>query len=189
MFIMSPGYTKPGGMEGRMHWGTRRKRALPGNRHWGGNGQGCRGAESGEVLIAGRQVHVEHAKSPWEAVQQTLVAMDWDSISGAAVTGRLGNILKLEKIPFKASQTQGLEFMLPGLVPVTVVSISSHGFSVLEIRGNGSTVLRENSRCSQGTGNFLRQWWKGLTLPWKKRAIFVPRFLTRPPSPDVAPSS
>src|ERR1019366_5582528 len=37
------------------------------------------------------------------------------------------------------------------------VSVGSHGFSVLEIRPNGREVFRENSRCSQGTGNFLRQ--------------------------------
>ena len=41
--------------------------------------------------------------------------------------------------------------------PATVVNIGSHGFSVLELRANGLTVFRENSRCSQGTGNFLRQ--------------------------------
>ncbi|MFQ5973252.1 MAG: acyl-CoA dehydratase activase-related protein [Alphaproteobacteria bacterium] len=39
----------------------------------------------------------------------------------------------------------------------TVVSIGSHGFSVLEQRDSGAEVFRENSRCSQGTGNFLRQ--------------------------------
>ena len=39
---------------------------------------------------------------------------------------------------------------------VTVISIGSHGFSVLELCGEQQTY-RENSRCSQGTGNFLRQ--------------------------------
>jgi predicted CoA-substrate-specific enzyme activase len=39
----------------------------------------------------------------------------------------------------------------------TLVSIGSHGFSVLELRDSGAEVFRENSRCSQGTGNFLRQ--------------------------------
>jgi activator of 2-hydroxyglutaryl-CoA dehydratase/predicted nucleotide-binding protein (sugar kinase/HSP70/actin superfamily) len=41
--------------------------------------------------------------------------------------------------------------------PATVVSIGSHGFSVLELRAGNVEVFRENSRCSQGTGNFLRQ--------------------------------
>ena len=41
--------------------------------------------------------------------------------------------------------------------PATLVSIGSHGFSVLELRGEGQEVFRENSRCAQGTGNFLRQ--------------------------------
>src|ERR1039458_7907488 len=40
---------------------------------------------------------------------------------------------------------------------VRTANIGSHGFSVLELRANGLTVFRENSRCSQGTGNFLRQ--------------------------------
>ena len=46
---------------------------------------------------------------------------------------------------------------LRGNEPTTIVNIGSHGFSVLELRANGLSVFRENSRCSQGTGNFLRQ--------------------------------
>ncbi|MCL2326591.1 MAG: acyl-CoA dehydratase activase-related protein, partial [Proteobacteria bacterium] len=41
--------------------------------------------------------------------------------------------------------------------PATIVSIGSHGFSVLEMRDKEREVYRENTRCSQGTGNFLMQ--------------------------------
>ncbi|MGH7057677.1 MAG: BadF/BadG/BcrA/BcrD ATPase family protein, partial [Acetobacteraceae bacterium] len=50
----------------------------------------------------------------------------------------------------------GARFLL-GAEPATIVSIGSHGFSILALRENGTEIFRENSRCSQGTGNFLRQ--------------------------------
>src|SRR6266511_601133 len=50
---------------------------------------------------------------------------------------------------------RGLRF-LHGPEPLTVVSIGSRGVAVLEAREGGS-AWRENSRCAQGTGNFLQQ--------------------------------
>ena len=108
-------------------------------------------------LAIGRCALYEHEKKPWETVENCLASMEWHSVSGATVTGRLGKILNLDKVPFKAAQTLGLQLVAPDLKPVTLVSISSHGFSVLELREGENTVLHENSRCSQGTGNFLRQ--------------------------------
>ena len=40
---------------------------------------------------------------------------------------------------------------------MTLLSIGAHGFSVLEVGHNGDEWFRQNSRCSQGTGNFLSQ--------------------------------
>ncbi len=113
--------------------------------------------EDEKGLHPGKKVLVEHRKDPARSAIRALRDLRWRSVAGAAVTGRLGGILRLEKIPTKGAQASGLDLLLPSEGPVTLVSIGSRGFSVLERREGGSSVFRENSRCSQGTGNFLRQ--------------------------------
>ena len=110
----------------------------------------------GPELRIGRRQLVEHHKEPTQRLLDLLAEFDWDNLDGAAVSGRLARLVRLPRIPTKQAQTRGFRFLF-GDRPATVVSIGGHGFSVLELRPNGLEVLRENSRCSQGTGNFLRQ--------------------------------
>ncbi len=123
------------------------------------------GAESVKVAeVAGAEGalrwtrrHLEaHAKDPAGKLLEILTGWDWDRVDAAAVSGRLGRLVALLRVPTKQAQLAGHRF-LEGDAPATLVSIGSHGFSVLEIRDNGTQVFRENSRCAQGTGNFLRQ--------------------------------
>ncbi len=111
--------------------------------------------DGGRVRWTARHL-AEHRKDPGPHLLEVLRGLDWDGASGAAVTGRFGRSLCLPRVPLKEAQTRGHVF-LHGAGPATLVSIGSHGFSVLELRASGAAVLRENSRCSQGTGNFLRQ--------------------------------
>ena len=104
----------------------------------------------------GRRRLVEHHKEPGAKLIEVLREFDWATVSGAAVSGRLARLVKLPRVPIKQAQAGGFHHLF-GERAATVVSIGSHGFSVLELRPNGLEVLRENSRCSQGTGNFLRQ--------------------------------
>jgi predicted CoA-substrate-specific enzyme activase len=97
-----------------------------------------------------------HDKDPAGALLRLLDGWDWDRVAAASVCGRLGRQVALPRVPAKQAQVAGYRF-LHGDLPGTVVSIGSHGFSVLEIRDAGTQVFRENSRCAQGTGNFLRQ--------------------------------
>ena len=99
---------------------------------------------------------LEHAKNPGPVLQTALQEWDWPDAAGAAVSGRFSSQINLRRIPAKQAQLRGYQFLF-GDEPATIVNIGSHGFTVLEVRGNGLTVFRENSRCSQGTGNFLRQ--------------------------------
>ena len=99
---------------------------------------------------------VEHDKKPDERLQALLGEWNWESVASSAVSGRLGKSIRLPQVPAPQAQARACRF-LSGDQPTTVVSIGSHGFSVLELRGGGVEVFRENSRCSQGTGNFLRQ--------------------------------
>ncbi|NOZ85054.1 MAG: CoA activase [Deltaproteobacteria bacterium] len=111
----------------------------------------------GDKLEPGRKLIAEHHKEPEKVILDLCKQIDINSAQGAACTGRLGRLLNLERVPVKGAQKTGLDILVPDHGPMTIVSIGSHGFSVLEIRESGTTVFRENSRCSQGTGNFLRQ--------------------------------
>ncbi len=103
-----------------------------------------------------RRAAVEHRGQPAAALAGVLAGFDWPGVAAAAVTGRLGARVALPRIPQKQAQAAGARHLL-GDDPLTVVSIGAHGFTVLELRGGGVEIFRENSRCSQGTGNFLRQ--------------------------------
>ncbi len=111
--------------------------------------------QSGALHCVRRQL-LEHGKEPSRRLLDVLPAWKWDDVEGAAVCGRMGRQVNLPRIPTKQAQARGYRFLC-GDAPATIVSIGSHGFSVLELRANGLEVFRENSRCSQGTGNFLRQ--------------------------------
>lgn len=111
---------------------------------------------TGTDLRIGRQLSREHNKQPGPVLLQMLTECDWATVNGAAVTGRFAAQVRLLQLPVKQAQLRGYQFR-QGDGPATLINIGSHGFSVLEIREGGRTVFRENSRCSQGTGNFLRQ--------------------------------
>jgi len=111
--------------------------------------------EPGALRWSRRQI-VEHHKEPGPRLLEILASWQWEGIDAAAVSGRLTRQVNLPRVPTKQAQAAGFRF-LRGNGPATLVSIGGHGFSVLELRESGAEVFRENSRCSQGTGNFLRQ--------------------------------
>lgn len=107
-------------------------------------------------LRCSRRRLAEHDKKPTERLRALLQEWDLASVASAAVSGRLGKLVRLPQVPTPQAQARACRY-LAGDQPATVVSIGSHGFSVLELRAGGVEVFRENSRCAQGTGNFLRQ--------------------------------
>ena len=111
--------------------------------------------EGGHLRIGHREI-IEHDKQPGQLLRESLPRWNWPDASGAAVTGRFSTQINLPRVPAKQALLRGYRFLF-GDEPATIVNIGSHGFSVLELRANGLTMFRENSRCSQGTGNFLRQ--------------------------------
>ena len=113
-------------------------------------------AGDGARLSWRRRARVEHEKDPAAAVRAVLRAWRWDGVDGACATGRLGRQLALERVPGKQARRAGYRH-LRGTGPAAVVDMGAHGFSVLVLGGDGPDVYRENPRCSQGTGNFLRQ--------------------------------
>ncbi|MBZ5500222.1 MAG: acyl-CoA dehydratase activase-related protein [Acidobacteriia bacterium] len=108
------------------------------------------------LLRTVRRVIEEHAKDPGPALLRIFRDWDWSQVQGAAVCGRLSRHVNLPRVPTKQAMTYGYRFLF-GDQPGTIVSLGNHGFCVLELRASGMQVLRENSRCAQGTGNFLRQ--------------------------------
>ncbi len=125
----------------------------------------------------------EHHKEPLKTLEAMLKKVDWDTVRGAAASGRLSRLLNLPRIPVKQAQIAGFHHLHPELDTGTVVSIGSHGFSVLEIRDGDVQVFRENSRCSQGTGNFLRQLVERFNLDLEEAATLCETV------PDPAPLS
>ena len=111
--------------------------------------------EAGELKWT-RSLLLEHHKEPAKTLTHALAQWDWAELTGAASCGRLARSVRLPRIPEKQARAQGFRFLHDD-APATVVSIGGHGFSVLELRGEDVEIFRENSRCSQGTGNFLRQ--------------------------------
>ena len=107
-------------------------------------------------LRVNRRDIFEHGKKPGSALLEAMRCWNWDTANGAVVSGRFAGQIRLPRIPTKQALLRGYRFVF-GDEPATIVNIGSHGFSVLELRAGGQTVFRENSRCSQGTGNFLRQ--------------------------------
>lgn len=102
-------------------------------------------------------VRVPHHKDPAGTLRRELAAFHYDEAVRVGVTGRLARLFNLPQIPEKEARVAGYRWTDCEKGAVTLVSIGSHGFSVLEVRENGQVVMRENTRCSQGTGNFLMQ--------------------------------
>jgi activator of 2-hydroxyglutaryl-CoA dehydratase/predicted nucleotide-binding protein (sugar kinase/HSP70/actin superfamily) len=103
-----------------------------------------------------RRLVLDHQKAPATAVGSALTGWAWADVAGAAATGRFSRLLAVDRVPAQQALAAGHRF-LHGPAPAAIVSIGSHGFRVLELREGGADVYRENSRCAQGTGNFLRQ--------------------------------
>ncbi len=109
----------------------------------------------GKQSIA-RKIRIAHHKNPSSALRDELSKMDFGTIDAIGVCGRLGRLFKMLQIPEKQARSEGFRFLVDDK-PATIVAIGSHGFSVLEMRDATHEVYRENTRCSQGTGNFLMQ--------------------------------
>jgi activator of 2-hydroxyglutaryl-CoA dehydratase/predicted nucleotide-binding protein (sugar kinase/HSP70/actin superfamily) len=103
-----------------------------------------------------RRELVEHAQQPLAVLRELLDRLDWPTVAAATVTGRFSRQVRLPRIPDKGAMSLGLAWICAE-EPVTLVTIGSRGFSVLERHPGGHELLRTNSRCSQGTGSFLRQ--------------------------------
>ena len=74
----------------------------------------------GDSLRLVRHALVPHGKEPGPRVIDLLRVWDWDSVSGAVATGRLGRQLALDRIPTKQALLRGFRFLYGG-DPATVV--------------------------------------------------------------------
>ena len=99
---------------------------------------------------------IPHLKSVEPCLREVFAKLRDLSVEKIAICGRFVSHFDIKSYPGQAVLKRGLT-QLYGDMPLTCVSIGCNGFGVLERRGGGADVYRENSRCSQGTGNFLRQ--------------------------------
>lgn len=114
------------------------------------------------VIITGSPLQISehriffHQKSVESALSGILDELKQKGVERIAITGRFANLIALTHYPQQAVLRRGLQALFNDS-PVTCVSIGCNGFNVFEKRSNGADTFRENARCSQGTGNFLRQ--------------------------------
>ncbi len=98
-----------------------------------------------------------HQKAPARTLEMLLRECQVEDVERIAVTGRLHGLLDAYAVPTKGALRRGIRVMRPEEPELTVLSIGAHGFSVLELGSSGQDWYQQNSRCSQGTGNFLSQ--------------------------------
>ncbi len=110
----------------------------------------------GSIQLAAVSEH-PHQKDPGRTLVQLLASSRRERVEVVGVTGRLRGVLRAPAVPEPAAVRRGLRLLRPQEGELTVVSIGAHGFSVLEVKGSGQDWYQQNSRCSQGTGNFLSQ--------------------------------
>jgi predicted CoA-substrate-specific enzyme activase len=110
----------------------------------------------GGPLAPARRWLAPHGKAPGPRLLALLGECAWEGLAGAAVTGRMGRLVALPRLPTAQALLAGYRHR-HGEEPVSLVSIGSRGFSVVELHPGGRTVTRDSSRCAQGTGNFLLQ--------------------------------
>ncbi|MBN2196851.1 MAG: CoA activase [Polyangiaceae bacterium] len=113
-----------------------------------------RGNGAFEVVIRRR---VDHHKDPHSALRAAFDGVDLGRVASLAVTGRLGRVVAAPQVPTKGALRRGVRALHGELDAVTVIGIGAHGFMVLEVLPGGVEWFQQNSRCSQGTGNFLTQ--------------------------------
>jgi activator of 2-hydroxyglutaryl-CoA dehydratase len=109
------------------------------------------------ALEVTRIERVTHRKDPQGALASLWATVRRTAGTRIAATGRLARVLRAEQVPTKAAIRRGVRLLHPDLDELTVISIGAHGFCVLELYGSGQEWFQQNSRCSQGTGNFLSQ--------------------------------
>ena len=112
--------------------------------------------ENNNTLSIASKESYEHGKNPQHVLQTLYQKYGIEHFDAVAITGRFSKQFTATRIPVQQAQSRGFKHLYPNTTG-TLISIGSHGFSVLELRDNGREIFRENSRCSQGTGNFLRQ--------------------------------
>jgi predicted CoA-substrate-specific enzyme activase len=101
--------------------------------------------------------HRSHGKHPAATIRGLLADVNLREVTCVAATGRMHSIVEAASLPAKAALKKAFGAVHQELEAATILNIGAHGFSVLELHANGQDYFRQNTRCSQGTGNFLSQ--------------------------------
>ena len=79
----------------------------------------------------GRRALVEHHKEPGRRLVEILGEWSWESVTGAAVTGRLGRQVQLTRIPLKQALAAG---KVADLVVIEAVRLAAHERPLVPLR-------------------------------------------------------
>ncbi len=109
--------------------------------------------EDSETLIINR-LSAEHHNNPIAALKSLLESSDILRLSGIIVTGSLCGVTRFPQIPPKYARVKGFNY-LHDTGNCVVISIGDKTNSILEIHDKHISSFHENSKCAQGSGNFL----------------------------------
>lgn len=124
-------------------------------------------------LVVTDRIFAEHYKKPFEVTSKILSKLSLTDDDLICTTGKNLSQLQYRRIPVKVAMTKGIKYLFKELEDVSVLSISSQGYSLLELRKNQRTIFRKNPKCSEGTGNFFRQLINRMNIPIEKADEFT----------------
>ncbi len=98
--------------------------------------------KDGNLTIVKKE-HYEHGKNPQRLLCELYKKNDAENFDAISITGRFSKQFNAARIPVQQAQSRGFKYLYPEQAG-TLVSIGSHGFSVLEVRSKDREVFREN---------------------------------------------
>ncbi len=109
------------------------------------------------VYTINNRFSVPHSKKPEYALRKIIEELNIQKSDYICTTGRYRNFAENFGIPEKLARTKGFRFLYPNFEEVAILSVSSHGYSLIEIFKDGRDLIHHNSNCTAETGNFISQ--------------------------------
>lgn len=113
-------------------------------------------SRNGQLIIE-RRIIKNHFKKPFEEYRNLLEDLKTSGEDLLCVTGRNSCLINQSRINYKEAVILGSGFLFPEIGNISILSISSSGYSLLDIKRDSDYSFKSNPKCSDETGNFLNQ--------------------------------
>lgn len=113
----------------------------------------------------------EHFNNPSETLTSIFKSIDTKTVNNIVATGSLSPITNIPRIPCKYARLQGFNHLY-GDDNCSILSLGHNTNSILEIVNNKINSFEENTKCAQGSGNFLEQILNRFNLPLNQPELY-----------------